>query len=210
MRNKRSVEAFDNSVVMQNKYAIDYYNELWPEAEILEIDALSGIGKSNVETENVLQKMDYSGLDKIVAFPDKRMIHLGQRFRKDNEKYERTFSLRYWIPEEGKSEYELYVNAIQNNYYMPNAYGFGITDGYSWDEAKENGFRYFAIYDLKKLMRDVIKNKLTTEINSNSSDKRTAIYFKEKEMEKYAYKIWDNNSDDKVKEKQTGIKDYGV
>lgn len=150
-KNSEWARAWQRDVAVPNYYRS---SNLWPNCKITEVDIL--------ESE-LAERLDKSGVDKIIWMPDDNHIPIAQRFvrdRADKPSYfkKECFTLRYKTASGYESEYFKFKRALECGWPLPQFYAWGVAyDGFPDDGVD---FKRFAVYKIKPLFRALLnKNK---------------------------------------------------
>lgn len=174
---------------IQIRYAVPIYQRIWPNAIIEEIDNMA-------DTNDLARNFDMNGLDKVIKLGEHRAtIHLAQRFRKPRfNNYTVDFSLRYHTPglngDIKKAEFFYLMEAIKDDYWIPNKYVFGVTKGHG---VECGGFKQFYVFNLRPLLEAIFNEEiLDIGIHPNVNedgirDGSSAIYYSLDDLEKFVF-----------------------
>lgn len=196
---------------MQEKHAVQYYKEHWNGCEVIEIDSL-GFNSNGEGTGEALKNFDYSGMDKAVIDKNGSLILIAQRIRPDtlkfsddDDSYGVDFSFRTQCRGDYKAELEKLRLAKQNKHAAVPVYAFGIADvckdkdkhtSLNWRSiALERGMKYFAIYDLNKLLTDFFNDEIPYNEPGGNGDGTEGIYINLKDIDEYVIRKWEDNEE---------------
>lgn len=144
---------------MQPIAIAQFYNEVWPDAEVVEIDS---------QIKNVLaQIIDIGGADKALRFPDGGLAFLAQRFRRYSESKFDDFTLRRDRPTGIKTEFEKVKLAIERRGFIASYYAYGHAN-----EA-ETGFIRMRILKFNELAGVLTRGELKMEVRQNPDGSST-------------------------------------
>ena len=131
---------------MMQKYAVQHYKRIWPEAKIIENDIME---------DQLARYLDIAGTDKIVILESDNIIQIAQRFRRIRNGKAPDFSLRY-MNGDYKSEFFKLRQAVYSYASYPRLYAFG----YAYSNAVEDdlGFERFIIFYTEKLVKGIADN----------------------------------------------------
>jgi len=166
-------DRLEHSIKMQQRHAIEIYKRFFDVDKVIEVDVL---GQSN----DAMQRLDFSGIDKIIITNDGRTIHIAQRFRREYEKdgawLEPDFSLRVDSYNDEVTEYKKLERAYFGIGSMPDVYGFGRMP-YGRQPALQNGFDEFYLINLKQLAVEHFDGELSAEGPYPNGDGSRGLYF---------------------------------
>jgi len=160
---------------MQEKFAIHIYKKYWAinKTEITEVD-------SHAETEKAAQKIDASGIDKIVE-PETGVRHVAQRFRtltnKNGRILEPDFSIRTSTYSDKDTEYDKLLKAYRNNGNIPKIYTFGVGAAVKKKDCLQKGFKDFYFLDLHGFLKLFDRDHIEAVASYPNGDGRKALYF---------------------------------
>lgn len=163
------------SLKMQERFAIPIYKNYWSisEAQITEVDA-------HAETEEAAQKIDASGIDKVVE-PDTGVRHVAQRFRtlteRDGQILEPDFSIRISSYTDQDTEYDKLLNAYRNGGNVPKIYTFGVGASVSKQDCLQSGFKDFYFLDLHRFLKLFDQSHIDPCGSYPNGDGSKALYF---------------------------------
>ncbi len=110
--------------------------QLWPGYSIIEVD-------NEFHSNHIARALDIGGTDKLLRAPSGYLIHLGQRFRRENAWYKHCeLTIR-------DNEYERHVEALNNGGTIPDFYSYGFAD------KEERDFIAFFVIKYRLMMSDV-------------------------------------------------------
>jgi len=153
---------------IQKRLAMPIYKSVWPNAEIVEIDAQRG--------NDLAAALDIGGADKMLRFPDGGLAFLGQRFRRYNswhverdgyiKEYD-DFTLRADRPlSHRKTEFEKILAALDRAGFTAGYYAYGHL---TQDETQ---FARFRILRFADFIRYVLNNPLPYRIRNIDDSSR--------------------------------------
>lgn len=157
--------------------AEDYYREYWDDiTDIVDVEGehdVEDMRKIDLGIEHVL---DLFGADKLVVVDGQRprVVILAQRFRPFDSGDDFSLRIKTWGH---ASEYEKYVNGIQNQGAYPNVYAFGNAneDG--------DGFENFYLIDFQFFLQLTETNKLRGR-SYDTGDGTKARYYKIEDLKR--------------------------
>jgi len=198
-------DRLDHSIKMQQQHAIDLYRRHFDVDKIIEVDVL---GQSNED----MQALDFSGIDKIIITGDGRTIHIAQRFRRDYEKggvwHTPDFSLRVDSYNDAITEYEKVKKAHYGIGSMPNVYGFGRMP-YGRQPALQDGFDEFYLINLQELAAEHFDGGLQAKGPYPNGDGSRGLYFELSDIQKHGCMIQEwCNLNSKTDTTATGLDRY--
>jgi hypothetical protein len=187
-------------MVVQQKFAVDIYEQMWGGCRVHENDAHAKDG-------NTAELLDFGDVDKIIVHEDSRQVHMAQRFRKPYgpNNTDPDFTLRYSRPYSDETiEHERLMTAFESdcaNY--PSRYAFGRvhTD-------HSSGIYELFIIDTDKLIKG-IKNHLIAEHGPRENGEgQKFMWYDIDQIRRYGAVCnhWQSNSDTGG---QTGLFQYG-
>lgn len=156
--------------------------EYWDDANIIPIEKLRQEVDDSVMRQ-VLKRMDYGGLDKLVFPKTGYPVWISQRVRADNKKYDNKdriagvgFSIRVETQKNDLTEWDKLSGGFHDPLGFTPVYTFGVADVYrkgskemiNWKEkGKERGFKYLAFYDTRGIVEDLINDDVYYEEHPN-------------------------------------------
>jgi len=161
---------------MQKRFAIPIYKHYWAlsDAQITEVDA-------HAETEEAAQKIDASGIDKVVE-PETGVRHVAQRFRtlgegEGGQILEPDFSVRVSTYSDQETEYDKLLNAHRNGGNVPKIYTFGVGASTSKQDCLRSGFKDFYFLDLHRFLELFDRGHIQACASHPNDDGSKGLYF---------------------------------
>ncbi len=163
------------SIEMQQRHALDIYRRYWNVEKVEEVD------KQGDNGDEAMQRMDFSGIDKILYTESGYPVHIAQRFRTpyfDDAKgwTDADFSLRVKSYNDNHVEYQKLIDAYCNAGSIPSVYGFGRTVQGRQPALKE-GFREFYLIDLQAFLKAHLEGDIQKVAERPNGDGSMGAYF---------------------------------
>jgi len=147
--------------------AEQYYNKLWPDSEIIELDT---------DRQDVLKfALDVGGADMMIRFPTGGIAFLCERFRRWESRRFDDFTIRLSRPSGIMTEYGKAVDAIKRGGFVASYYAYGHVN------QAEDGFIRLRILLYQKLLESLLHGGIVPAIreNPNGSSIFCAIPFRD-------------------------------